>query len=473
MPSVNKPALNWVRRHPLLVILIVGVGARLLVAIILGNQIEWLPGIADEWSYHSLAARLVDGNGFTFPTAWWPATRAGEPTAHWSYLYTVFLAGIYSVVRANPLAVRLIQAIIAGAVMPWLVYRVSRRVYTRVEGNQAGWINCESIALLAAAWMALYPYLVYYSAALMTETFYILAILWGLDCALRIEGRFPGRSRWFSWIELGIALVAALLLRQLFLLFVPFLLIWLAWSAWRGRRKITSPEENVGLHPWAGVLLTLAVIVGVIAPITWFNYRQFDRLVLLNTNAGYAFFWANHPIHGRKFVPILTQDMPSYQELIPQDMLTMNEAELDQELLKEGVKLVLTDPGRYLLLSLSRLPVYFQFWPSQQSSFFSNLARVFSLGLALPFSIFGVLLWGKAARKKLVEVEPGILLLSLILIYTLIHIFSWALIRYRLPLDPLLLIFAAGGVSWCYRKIIKSRPDENLAHPVPGSLHTD
>jgi hypothetical protein len=42
--------------------------------------------------------------------------------------------------------------------------------------------------------------------------------------------------------------------------------------------------------------------------------------VLINTNAGYAFFWANHPIYGAHFVPILTPEMGTYQSLIPQEL---------------------------------------------------------------------------------------------------------------------------------------------------------
>ena len=31
----------------------------------------------------------MTSHGFTFATDWWPATRVGEPTAHWSFLYTI------------------------------------------------------------------------------------------------------------------------------------------------------------------------------------------------------------------------------------------------------------------------------------------------------------------------------------------------------------------------------------------------
>ncbi len=97
----------------------------------------------------------------------------------------------------------------------------------------------------------------------------------------------------------------------------------------------------------------------MILPFTAYNYARFGRFVLLNTNSGYAFFWGNHPIYGTHFVPILTPEMGSYQDLIPPEVRNLDEAALDQELMRRGLQFVIDDPGRYLLLSLSRIPVLF------------------------------------------------------------------------------------------------------------------
>ena len=102
----------------------------------------------------------------------------------------------------------------------------------------------------------------------------------------------------------------------------------------------------------------------LILPWTIRNYLAFGHLVPLNTNSGYAFFWANHPIHGTRFIAILPDSGPSYQELIPRELRRLDEAALDQALLQEGMRFVTENPGRYLLLSLSRVKDYFMFWPS-------------------------------------------------------------------------------------------------------------
>jgi hypothetical protein len=120
-------------------------------------------------------------------------------------------------------------------------------------------------------------------------------------------------------------------------------------------------------------------------------------------------------------------------------------------LLKLGLQFVKDDPVRYLLLSLDRIPEYFRFWPSADSGLISNVSRVSSFGLALPLMIVGIAIWlrnqkgtGAAAFLQ----SPGTLLLLFTLVYSGIHILSWALVRYRLPVDAVLVLYAALSVQY-------------------------
>ncbi len=407
---------------------------RLAAVAVMGNQVEALPGIVDQISYHTLAQRLLDGHGFTMPTDWWPITRANAPTAHWSYLYTLYLAACYAIFGVTPLAARLLQAIAVGLLWPWLALRIGHR------------LGGAPLGLTAAAWSALYGYFAYYSAALMTEAFYITAILWTLDCALTLAHT---DRRPFRWALLGLAIGLTLLLRQVFLLFVPFIFLWLWFAANRTPgldQRQPSSALRPGLSFLAGLLLALTIITLLILPWTMHNQRVFGRFVLLNTNAGYAFFWANHPIYGTRFVAILPGKAP-YQRLIPAELRSLDEAALDAALLRRGLDFVLQDPGRYLLLSLSRIRTFFMFWPESESSFLSNLVRVLSFGIALPWIIAGFWLSRRDWRR-------WSLLWLFVLVYTVVHLLSWALIRYRLPVDAVLLIFAGHAVTrlWGLRK---------------------
>lgn len=451
--SASVPVASSTRKL-LAVILLIAVVLRIVSAIAQGNTVVALPGIYDQISYDGLARRVVDGYGFSFAEDHWPMTRAGEPTAHWSYLYTLYLAAIYSLFGAQPVIARLVQAILAGILHSWLTWRIGRRVF----GPTAG--------LVAAGLSAVYIYFFYYAGGLLTETFYITGILWTMDTTLRLRatagqastGRISPASRRRLWLELGLAIGVTVLLRQLFLLIVPFLFLWLWWTL--------SPLKSVPLNRsgllrrvnWStlgGLLGATFIVVILIVPWTIRNYRAFGTFVPLNTNAGFAFFWGNHPIHGVNFIPILPDDGPFYTDLIPEELRSLNEADLDRALLKRSIEFISQDPLRYLLLSLSRTREYFKFWPAPDSSAFSNLSRVASFGILLPFMLYGVWLSTYRLRNPAHwEQRSQIILLYLfIVLYTGIHLLTWTLIRYRLPVDAVLLIFAAYGIENIARRI--------------------
>lgn len=402
-------------RSPLAWILLLSVLLRVAAAFYLGDRVEALPGIFDQLSYDALARQVAAGHGFRFDQDWWPATRAGEPTAHWSFLYTGLLAGVYALLGHQPLVARLLQALVVGILQPLGTFVLAREAL----GRRA--------AIWAAGANAVYIYFVYYSAALMTEMLTITALLWLLVIVLRlVEAPSPRR-----WLALGLLVGIAGQLRQVMLLPVPLLCLWVLW-----RRRSWRTALGIGL--------AAAIALALILPVTLRNQRAFDRFVLLNTNAGYAFFWANHPIHGRSFQGILPAEGPGYRDLIPPELLGLDEAALEDALLTRGWGFVRQDPIRYLWLSLSRVEDYFRFWPAAESSTLSNLSRVGSFALFLPFMLAGIL----RSRRRWRTCMPLYLFIGA---YTLLHLLSWALIRYRLPVDAVLLVFAGAALDPMWR----------------------
>lgn len=99
------------------------------------------------------------------------------------------------------------------------------------------------------------------------------------------------------------------------------------------------------------------------------------------------------------------------------------------------------DPLRYVLLSLSRIPPYFMFWYSPESSTLSNISRIGSFGVFLPFMLYGLFLGIKQSRRNFL-ISPVGLLVLFVVVYSGVHILTWTLIRYRLPVDAVLIPFA-------------------------------
>ena len=380
-----------------------GIAVRLVLAYVLGDHADPVSGAADQVSYDTLAERVVAGRGFSFPTAWYPFTQADTPTAHWSYLYTVYLAGIYAVVGHHPLIARMVQVLLSGF-GTWLTFVIGRRLF----GVQAG--------LAAAALHASYAYLVFFSAALMTQTFYILALLAVLALALRMRDQCDLRD----WGLLGFALGIGTLFRQTLLLFTPVLLTWLVW-------------EHKARLGWRGPATMLAVVAALVAPWTIRNYLAFGDFLLLNSNGGFFFYAANHPNQGVNFDP-------NYVAPIPASLVDLAEPARDRALYREALGFVVNDPLRFVRLTLSRIPEHFWLLPSRHSSVSANWARLCSFTLYLPFMIAGLLLSVRQWRECL----PLYLYVGF---DTTLHLISWAAPRYRLPSDALMIIFAGLAVA--------------------------
>ncbi len=271
----------------------------------------------------------------------------------------------------------------------------------------------EETGLIAASLAAVYGYFIYYNAALMTETFSILLILLTLYLGIELkENATPIR-----WVGLGISLGLAASFRQTVLLFVPFLFLWLFWEL-----------KKDGMRWWY-FTTPIVIIVLIIAPWTIRNYRVYHQFLLLNSNAGYAFYASNHPHLGTQW------SNDNIVVPVPKELSGQNEAQLDHALTQMGIQFIVADPKRYLWLTLNKTLEYFKFWPSSDSSRISNLNRVLSFGLYLPFMLLGLYLSFSRWRNF-------VPLYLFLIIHTGIHLLSWPSLRYRLPVDAVSMVFA-------------------------------
>jgi 4-amino-4-deoxy-L-arabinose transferase-like glycosyltransferase len=412
----------------LALILVAAVLVRIPIALYMGDQITVLPGIQDQVSYDALAQRLMAGHGYSFPNKWYPFTPANTPTAHWSFVYPLYLTAIYSVTGYHPLAARLFQSVVGGALICLLVYLLGRRVADETTG------------LVAAGLAAVYGYFAYYSAALMTEMFFMVFVLLALYLCLELKAK-PALSR---WILLGLSLGIAGLLRQTILLVVPFLLAWLYWEL--------KPKRD----RWWHFGIPLAVIAVCILPWTTRNFVVYRQLLLLNSNAGYALYASNNPNLGtdwRNDVVVVP---------VPPELTRLNEAQLDRALTQRGFGFILADPARYLRLTLDKSLEYFRFWPSSDSSPISNLNRVLSFGLYLPFMAVGLWLSFPYWRRFL----P---LYLFAVIHSGIYLLTWPSPRYRLPVDAVLMICAGLAVVELVKQAAALR--RRLTSPSPSNLY--
>jgi 4-amino-4-deoxy-L-arabinose transferase-like glycosyltransferase len=335
-------------------------------------------------------------------------------------LYSLLVAGVYAITGAHPLAVRLVQAVLGGLLLPWMVYRLTRTVFTDPASDTGQ--PAEVFALVAALIAAVYPYFILYSATLMTETLFISILLWTLERGLALANRLRNEpdlgSLWPIGLALGVGLGLATLLRQSILPWVPVLFVYLLWLGWRSKR-LRATIIDLGL---AGLIL-----VAFVLPWTLRNYLVYDSFLLLNSNAGYAMYSAQHPMHGTSFREFEAAPLPD-------GVWGQPEPEMDRELMQRGIQFVLDEPERYLLLSLSRVRAFFEFWPTPDTTLLHSFGRTASFGLLLPLLLYGLYL----AIRRPGFVPRNALLFLFAAFYTVLHLLTWAMVRYRLPVDATL-----------------------------------
>ena len=410
----------------LMVILLVAALARLLTAVYLGDRADTWP-VHDQDSYDALAQRVLAGKGFTFDRPWYPWVPPETPTSYYSSTMVLYLAGIYALFGYHPLAARIITALI-GTGSCYLVYRLGRRLFS------------VQVGLLAAGLTAVYAYLVYFSATLMTETLFIAAILLALDTSLDLVER----STWGRWLRLGLTLAIAVLFRMAVLPFVFLLLIWIAFKS----------KKRPRLYH---VLLPLLIIALAVSPWTVRNYRLYGRFMLSESQFGHVFWNANHPDRGASY----DFEESAWVAPLPEDIRDLNEADKTYILLARGIRNVLADPVRFLILSLNRAVVMFMFWPSPHSPLISNVSRVFSFGILFPFMLYGLFLSFRNWRRCT-------LLYLFMIVHVSVYLTSWVLIRYRLPIDPLLILFAALALLDIWHRLVTRWPQLGRVEEMPG-----
>lgn len=226
------------------------------------------------------------------------------------------------------------------------------------------------------------------------------------------------------WL-VGIGLAGALLFRSAVLVFIPVFLVWLYLASPGAARLQTKVVKY---------LVPAGIIFVAVLPWTVRNYRLYGRFMLLQSQFGHVFWNANHPDQGTDF-------RGPWVAPIPKELLNnLNEADLTYELLRQGRQFITEDPGRFLLLSVDRFVYLFTFWPTADSSFMSNIARLLSFGIMVPFMLAGLALSLRQWRR-LVPIYLFIIL------HIGIYVSSWVMIRYRVPVDAVLLLFAGLSVA--------------------------
>jgi 4-amino-4-deoxy-L-arabinose transferase-like glycosyltransferase len=402
------------------------VGAILAFAFVLRlGYVLHLHGVEpkDPEDYDSYAWNLAQGNGYT----------NGESLTRRPPLFPFLLAGVYTVAGHSPRAARLLQ-ITLGTALCAVVYLIGTRLYGVFAGR------------LAAIAAAVYPYFIYYSGYLMTETLAALVFGWLAYLWLGWD-RDTRPTRFFS---VGLVAGLAILARPVFLL-IPGLV-----PLWALAARLSLPRAATATIWFA------AGAAAVVAPWTMRNYVATGHFIPVQTDGSRMLYqftvWYADPsfptFEPEKLAERAAQFKAAHREMFDR-MDAMSETERDAAGMRDFLAFVREQPAAYLRATLRKL-----YWFWRPSDFAMISTRVVRLDAWFAGAIFWPLLvLAPIGLLPLTPLRRWTLVLFVLYLSALHSLVFQGTPRYRFPLYPQLLAMSAGGVGvlWSRFRPVRER----------------
>jgi 4-amino-4-deoxy-L-arabinose transferase-like glycosyltransferase len=377
-----------------------------------------------------IAYSIASGKGFSSPFQ-----RDSGPTAWLAPVYPYLLAGIFKVFGIYTLpsffaALALNILFSAGACVP--IFYAGKRIAGLGVASAAAWL-----------W-ALFPNAIIIPFEWIWDTslsaLLMAALLWAtLELA---ESR---RVR--DWCLYGLLWGFALLTNPAGALLFPVLL---AWAAYRIRNR--EPAAQWLARPAIAAALALLCCL----PWTIRNYVQFHKLIPLRSNFAFELYIGNNENYDdqhRGRPGAITQD----REIVR--YLHMRETAFMEEEKRKAVAFIVEHPRIELWLISQR---FVDFWTGtatplaafrQADSLWLRLVLLCN-DVAPLFAFLGIIVLIATRDAYALPV------VAIPIIFPLLYYVTHTSLRYRHPIDPIVLLLAAIGVhgmwSWCARKFTKA-----------------
>jgi tetratricopeptide (TPR) repeat protein len=422
IPAISNREIPVKPNREILVYLSVWAVAFVIRAVYLW-QVKHTPEFAllvgDAVTYDGWASRIAAGDWL------------GNGVFYQAPLYPYFLGVLYTLFGKDLLAVRLVQ-IVLGASSCVLLAHAGRSFFKQT-----------TTGLLAGLLLAVYPTAIYFDCSIqksVLDLFFVCALL-------AVMGKLWERPQRRWWLVTGLILGLLALTRENALLFLPIVLAWLL-ITWRGELWRTRLQ-------WAG--LFLIGLAAVLLPVGCRNLLVGGEFHLTTAQFGPNFYIGNGRTATGFYEPLLKGRGQAMFER--DDATTLAEQATGRKLMPSEVSNYWTvkalneiraDVSGWLRLVFKKWLLVWnisevgdsddQYTYGDWSPLLQLLNRLLHFGILCPLAALGICLtWNRRAR-----VWP---LYAMILGYAgsvaLFYVFS----RYRFPLVPMLILFAAAGLA--------------------------
>jgi hypothetical protein len=298
--------------------------------------------------------------------------------------------------------------IVLSVAAVWFVYEISMALFADTAA-----------ALLAAFGLAIYPQLIYMAVVGLSETLFIALLLGAYVCWYR---------GWF--VAAAVIAVLSILTRPAVDLLAPILVVYFAFAIHRMSLRATARQ-----------LLIYAGIYCVLMAPWWLDQYHFrGTFVRLDLAAGENFYSGNNAMNRFGGGDVGAD----YERLFDNiaDPVARDRAYWDA-----GLKYMKENPERVLRLDVTKFLRFWRLWPYAEV-YAKPLYVVVSLLSFVPVLIMTLVylaLWG---RSEFIRIAP---LLAFAGYLTLVNVVFVASMRYRLPIEPMMIVLAAVAVVRLWR----------------------
>jgi 4-amino-4-deoxy-L-arabinose transferase-like glycosyltransferase len=371
-----------------------------------------IDALPDQRDYLSLAQNLLKGQGLAFVDNRFDDVAKAFRTPG----YPIFLSAFGANVRLARSTQALLDTstVLAIYILAQLLILDDRR---------------RPIGLLASAIVAVNPFLIYFSALLLTETLFTAMLAWGIVLlVLGRGGRTTSLKLTFAWLAGAVLLTLSILVRPSALA-VPLLLGYVA--LWVNRKEAQT-YEPITRPRWpipVGATM-LALIVLTLLPWAWRNFRELGTWVWLDTNSGFTLYDGYNPDATGASDQSFVKREPVLQ--------TVGEIGRSEYLSNKAFAWAREHPLRLVQLAFAKLG---RTWSpvTLSSEFGQTKYRLVAFAYSLPLDV--LVLLGLATSNLSRSVK--ILLLSPAIYFSIVHAATIGSLRYRIPAEPPMAVLAA------------------------------
>ncbi len=286
-------------------------------------------------------------------------------------------------------------------------------------------------ALVTAFAMAVYPYFIFYAVVGLTETLFITLVLAAYVCWYRA---------WFS--AAAICAVLSILTKPTFDFLAPVLVIYFSLLV----HRLTYGATSRRVAGYAAIYILL------MSPWWVHNYHAYGTFVRLHFAANLTLYGSNNPHNQSGGVSDVNQDFSQFEK-IP-DVIARDHAYRDA-----AVKYITEDPVRFVKLAGLKFTRFWRLWPFAED-YRTPLYVVGSIVSFVPVLILAIVYLVFFSSGHLVRIFPLLLFIGYL---TAVHMIMVGSIRYRLPLEPFLIVFAAAAVVRLIGRFDRSRERQAVA----------